>query len=423
MMRASITYVSRRSERVFFGITAGLLLILRYLLTTEEWGRAVNDLIVAQGEWISVFISVGFMVGLISQRGLRENEWLENSPDLIREMAEISLTGVYLFQNGRFEYVNPRFSEILGYSRSELEEMDAWEIIHPEDRERVKDITFNRESGGGSPAQCEARMVTSDGETLWVEIRTSVIQYNGAPAILGNFVDITARKEREESDLRHKSEIDLAKRYIEDVLKNNYQVIDGYAESMTDDRARTVVKRMVFEGTEFIENIETFFMLRETPPGEAVQRLCLATVIDQSVEYVRARTSAEILREGDDPHVLVLASPYLWRALVNLIVNGVLHGSGAPVVIRTSVGEEYALLSVVNRGDPIPVDLIRSLREDYGTGRGGSGFGLKLATEILSSDGCSWWIESGALPGGGEGIVSFNAKFPIAKLNDEEESR
>ena len=39
--------------------------------------------------------------------------------DKYRTLAEGSLAGIYVIQNGRFQYVNPRLVEMLGYDREE----------------------------------------------------------------------------------------------------------------------------------------------------------------------------------------------------------------------------------------------------------------------------------------------------------------
>ena len=44
-----------------------------------------------------------------TEQALRESE------KKFRELAEKSVVGIYLMQNGVFKYVNSRFAEILGY--------------------------------------------------------------------------------------------------------------------------------------------------------------------------------------------------------------------------------------------------------------------------------------------------------------------
>lgn len=50
-----------------------------------------------------------------------------------------------------------------------------------------------------APSQYEARGLTKDGDTIWVLRRNIRVEYNGKPAILGNVVDITERKQADEA--------------------------------------------------------------------------------------------------------------------------------------------------------------------------------------------------------------------------------
>ena len=57
-----------------------------------------------------------------------------------RTLAEQSMVGVYIFQDGRFVYVNPRFAEIFGYEPSELIGTYPVEvIIHKDYRDTVRE--------------------------------------------------------------------------------------------------------------------------------------------------------------------------------------------------------------------------------------------------------------------------------------------
>ncbi|HEV9036109.1 MAG TPA: PAS domain S-box protein, partial [Puia sp.] len=62
------------------------------------------------------------------ERELRETELK------FRLISERSLVGIYIFQDGKFAYVNPKFAEIFGYSQEEMiNSFDVDAIVHPED--------------------------------------------------------------------------------------------------------------------------------------------------------------------------------------------------------------------------------------------------------------------------------------------------
>jgi PAS domain-containing protein len=77
--------------------------------------------------------------------------------ELFHKPVERSLVGVYLVQDYRFIYTNPRLSEILGCNRENLENSPLLRYIHPEDADMVCHTT------SGSSKILMKRMIMSLG--------------------------------------------------------------------------------------------------------------------------------------------------------------------------------------------------------------------------------------------------------------------
>lgn len=127
----------------------------------------------------------------------KTREALHESEKLYETLVEGSLTGVYVQQDGRFVFANERFTEIFGYSREEILGMETWKTVHPEDRSRFRSYQEKRLRGEEAPSEYEARGLTRDGRTIWINRRISLVTHNGRPAVLGNVADITNRKHME----------------------------------------------------------------------------------------------------------------------------------------------------------------------------------------------------------------------------------
>lgn len=123
-------------------------------------------------------------------------------------------TGIIIIQHGRVVYANPYILRLMGYTADELPDLDIWQLIHPEDRERVKSHYTARMRGEPAPDQYEFRVITKTGEIRHVELRATLIQYDGEPAVLDNIIDITDRKRAEqglrESEERYRRLVDLS---------------------------------------------------------------------------------------------------------------------------------------------------------------------------------------------------------------------
>jgi PAS domain S-box-containing protein len=148
----------------------------------------------------------------------RAEEELRESEKTYSSLVENSLTGIYIDQDGKIVFANTRFAEIYRYSRNELMNIQSWRLVHPEDRVLTDEIRTKRLKGEEAPSKYEARGLTKEGETIWIARRNTRVSYGGKPAILGNIVEITERKQAEEA-LRE-SEEDWRKSFnsLEDIM-------------------------------------------------------------------------------------------------------------------------------------------------------------------------------------------------------------
>ncbi len=130
---------------------------------------------------------------------------LRESEETFRNLVERSFVGVFMIKNYHAEYVNPKMTEITGYSREELlYEFTPLDTIHPEDYNLVKQKIKARLTGEEHTLQYEFRIVTKYGYTRNVEVFSSRFLQRGEPIIIGSMLDITERKQAEEQLLEHK---------------------------------------------------------------------------------------------------------------------------------------------------------------------------------------------------------------------------
>jgi PAS domain S-box-containing protein len=130
---------------------------------------------------------------------------LRKSREEYKTLVDSSLTGIFIHQDRKYVFLNNRFAEIHAYKPEELLGQDPLSLIHPDEREDLREIASRRLRGEAVPQRYEVRRLRKDGETVWCEMMANVIDYKGRPAIMGNMVDITARK-RADDALRHSEE-------------------------------------------------------------------------------------------------------------------------------------------------------------------------------------------------------------------------
>jgi PAS domain S-box-containing protein len=131
-------------------------------------------------------------------------EAIRESEEKFRLISEQSMLGIVIVQDDVFKYVNQAISRMNGY---DFATMMAWKprewlskIIHPGDLKQVVEQARKKQLGESNVTQnYTCRSLTKSGKTIWVEIFSGTIQYGGQPADLVTIVDITERKQAEES--------------------------------------------------------------------------------------------------------------------------------------------------------------------------------------------------------------------------------
>ena len=127
-----------------------------------------------------------------NERAMRSQ--IERSERIHRSIVENALAGIYILQDGAFRLVNPKLGEIFGTSAESLLGLPFWQMIKPDDMACVSRLESDPLSD--IPVY-ESKVQRKDGTSRWIEFRTVAIEYEGKRAILGNVLDITARKDKE----------------------------------------------------------------------------------------------------------------------------------------------------------------------------------------------------------------------------------
>ncbi|MBA4390071.1 MAG: hypothetical protein C0399_03950, partial [Syntrophus sp. (in: bacteria)] len=130
----------------------------------------------------------------ITERVLIEKK-LMDSERKFRGLAEKSVAGVYLVQDGVFKYVNLKLAQISGYSIDEMiDKVTIEDVVFPEDWPIVEENVRKRLSGELESLHYEFRIRTKNQQVKNTEVYSSLTVYQGRPAVIGTLLDITQRK-------------------------------------------------------------------------------------------------------------------------------------------------------------------------------------------------------------------------------------
>jgi PAS domain S-box-containing protein len=156
----------------------------------EAWGIKKNGTyypLEIQGKTLAY---KGREVRVISIRDISVRRQAE---ELYKTLAENSQAGVYIVQNGTFQFVNRNAAALAAYSPEELIGRDEISIVHPDDRANVTE-NGRKMLRGEMLSPIEFRIISKQGDIRWMMEAISSISYRGKPAILGNVMEITTLK-------------------------------------------------------------------------------------------------------------------------------------------------------------------------------------------------------------------------------------
>ena len=119
----------------------------------------------------------------------------------IAEIMDNSLTAIMVHRNGRLLHANKAYADLRGYASPEdaVARHIVGSGVHPADLEMVRARIAARMHGDAPPTRYECRLLRLDGGVVWVECMTSRINWDGAPALLSIYHDVTARKQTEDA--------------------------------------------------------------------------------------------------------------------------------------------------------------------------------------------------------------------------------
>jgi len=117
--------------------------------------------------------------------------------DIFQTLSLRSPAGMYVVQDGKFVFANPQFLDDEGFTKNEMLGSESLAMVHPEDRERVRQNAVAMLKGVRTTPY-EFRTISNTGEIRWLMETVASIRYQGGRAVLGNVIDITEQKQAEQ---------------------------------------------------------------------------------------------------------------------------------------------------------------------------------------------------------------------------------
>ena len=152
-----------------------------------------------------LLISAGLSWSLSQQVEKRTRE-LKQSEEKYRLLVENASEGVVVSCGDELVFANRAAAAITGYPLEELIGIKIAQLVHPDDLLMVMDRYQRRLRGEDVPAYYAFRLINRERQVRWLQVHAVVIEWDGKPATLDMFVDISEQRRAEEQiqqQLRH----------------------------------------------------------------------------------------------------------------------------------------------------------------------------------------------------------------------------
>jgi len=125
-------------------------------------------------------------------------EALRKSEEMCRLLLESGDEGILVIQEGKIRFLNPRGLAFIGYPLEEMLSRDMLTFIHPDDRGWIAPLCLAKLAGEDVPPGSCFRVIHKNGSVRWVQSRSTLLDWEGKPALLSFLTNVEDRKQAEE---------------------------------------------------------------------------------------------------------------------------------------------------------------------------------------------------------------------------------
>jgi len=346
---------------------------------------------------------------------------LKESEEKFRNLAEHSLQGIFIFQAGKFVYINNMVSQITATSKDELLNMSQKELIkrfNPTPQSWSQRELNQLKAGKLPEKRFEITIINKMGQEIWLEILQVPIHSNNQPALQGAIMDITHRKQNEkerEQLLRELSNRNAElERFVYTVshdLKTPLVTLKGFAGLLEQDIQNKNenniksdllhINRACNKMQKLIQDLlELSRIGRLVNPNEEVNFI---EIINEALEQVKplAEKHKIPIKVHEPFSNIKVDKQRLVEALINLLTNAIKFMGKNPepcVEIGMDNTQVPPCFYVKDNGigiDPKYHEKIFNLFEQIKTiDVEGTGVGLTIVKRIIELHGGYIWVES-----------------------------
>lgn len=398
---------------------------------------------------------LAFAVILVLVRSRRRSvdlaSQLRESEARFRSLADTASCAIFTFSDV-IEYMNATGAGMTGYSVAEIVGQPLSKLVHPLDRDWIRDRAAARLRGEPIPPRYEFRLLTKDGATRWIDFTAGTVRVGDRALGLGTAFDVTDRvlatearvgMERQLLETQKLESLGLLAGGVAHDFNNLLTVIQGNAgilrEAMDDPDGAAVCLRNIEEtcrrASDLVRQMLAYagrgkFHIQATNLNQIVQEIAqlLAVSIPKAVALRFELAPGLPSIEADVAQ--------MQQVVMNLVTNAAEAIGEAPGTITLRSGEEvlddraaaglraaetlkpgrFVYVEVQDTGMGMDADTLARIFDPFFTTKfTGRGLGLAAMQGIVRGHGGAVRVHS--VPGEG---TTFRIYFPAGEASCDE---
>jgi PAS domain S-box-containing protein len=243
----------------------------------------------------------------ISDR-VRAERQVKEGDERFQAIVEQVIAGIYIIQNEKFVYTNPRGAEIVGVgSPEEVVGTNPLDWVCEADRGMVAEKMRLLQTGEAKNLAFDFGVTRRDGVAIQVGVNTAVATHLGRPALIGLLQDISEKKRNEGKILHYIEQLKAALSSTVEVATIMSEMRDPY----TVGHERRVARIAVAIGTELgldadrLEGLHIASNLHDVGkiniPSEILTKPGKLSAIEMQLVQGHAQSSYDILKNVNFP--------------------------------------------------------------------------------------------------------------------------